>query len=336
MRTLVISDLHLGARARPGVLARPEPMHRLVSRLDEIDRLVLLGDALEAVNRRSLRVAEPVLREIGRAMGSGCAVVFVPGNHDRPLIRRWIRERGDALGTDDAVPSDASPVLAQMTSWLAPAEVSVRYPGVWLSDRVWATHGHYLDQHLLPESAFGLSRGRLARRAGDRASPVDYERRPSRTAATARVSGLLPAPLAAVGEGVVDLVRASTMPLAPRRVLDPRMAGLTSLVLGLQMRRASIPAMARVAQRLRIDADWVLFGHVHRLGPLAGEDSEQWRAPDGRPRIANSGSWVYEPLLVHRAKPPHPYWPGGAIVVEDGRDPVAVGLLDELPANALR
>jgi UDP-2,3-diacylglucosamine pyrophosphatase LpxH len=343
VRTLVVSDLHLGARARPAVLTRPEPLRRLVSRLDEVDRLVLLGDVLEGGSRRSrggsrrsLGVAEPVLREIGRAMGSGRCVVFVPGNHDRPLIRRWIRERGDALGTDDAVPTDASPVLAQVTSWLAPAEVRVHYPGVWLSDRVWATHGHYLDQHLLPESAFGLWRGRLAPPAGDRAAPADYERRPSRTAATARIGGLLPGPLAAMGEGVAELVRASTMPLAPRRVLDPRMARLTSLLLGLQMRRASIPAMGRVAQRLGIDADWILFGHVHRLGPVAGEDGDQWQTSEGGPRLANSGSWVYEPLLVHRATPPHPYWPGGAIVVEDERDPVAAGLLDDLPASALK
>ncbi len=336
MRTLVISDLHLGARARPGVLARPEPLAHLVRALEDFDRLVLLGDALEAVNRRTLRVAEPVLREIGRAMGPERPIVFVPGNHDRPLIRGWIRGRGGKLRVDDAVPGDASPELAALVSWLGPSRVSVRYPGVWLSDRVWATHGHYLDQHLLPESAFGVWRGLLRRPASDDAAPADYERRPSRTATTTRLSGLLPSPLAAVGGGVADLVRASTMPLAPRRVLDPRMARVTSLLLGVQMRRASIPAMARVAQRLRIDADWMLFGHVHRLGPLAGEDAEQWQGPDGRPRIANSGAWVYEPLLVHRAKPPHPYWPGGAIALEDEGDPVALGLLDDLPASALR
>jgi hypothetical protein len=45
---------------------------------------------------------------------------------------------------------------------------------------------------------------------------------------------------------------------------------------------------------------------------------------------------VYEPLLLHRATPPHPYWPGGAVVVDGERDPVAVGLLDDLPAGALR
>ena len=54
-----------------------------------------------------------------------------------------------------------------------------------------------------------------------------------------------------------------------------------------------------------------------------------------RPQLANSGSWVYEPLLVHRAGPPHPYWPGGAILLQDGRDPQPMGLLDQLDAAAL-
>src|SRR5437764_1277290 len=83
------------------------------------------------------------------------------------------------------------------------------------------------------------------------------------------------------------------------------------------MRRASIPALARVVHRLGVDADWVIFGHVHRCGPVAGDDPQRWRSPGGRPRIANTGAWVYEPLLVHRATPPHPYWPGGAIMLEE-------------------
>ena len=39
--------------------------------------------------------------------------------------------------------------------------------------------------------------------------------------------------------------------------------------------------------------------------------------------------------LLHRARPPHPYWPGGAVVVGDGGAPRAVGLLDHLDAAAL-
>jgi hypothetical protein len=52
--------------------------------------------------------------------------------------------------------------------------------------------------------------------------------------------------------------------------------------------------------------------------------------------MANTGAWTYEPLLLHRARPPHPYWPGGAVVLEDGGPPRAVGLLDHLGADALR
>jgi hypothetical protein len=33
---------------------------------------------------------------------------------------------------------------------------------------------------------------------------------------------------------------------------------------------------------------------------------------------------------LHRVTPPHPYWPGGAILVEDDGDPQAIGLLDSV------
>ena len=34
--------------------------------------------------------------------------------------------------------------------------------------------------------------------------------------------------------------------------------------------------------------------------------------------MLNAGAWLYEPLLVDRASAPHPYWPGGAVLLEDG------------------
>ena len=71
-------------------------------------------------------------------------------------------------------------------------------------------------------------------------------------------------------------------------------------------------------------------------GPLAGDDPRPLARPGGSPRIANTGAWVYEPPLLHRARPPHPYWPGGAILLEDDGDPRAVGLLDGLDPAALR
>jgi Calcineurin-like phosphoesterase len=340
MRTIIVSDLHLGARLRRDVLRRDAPLEALLAAIDDVDRLVLLGDVVELLEGRATRAmedAEPVLRAIGARLGRGREVVLVPGNHDAPLVRPWLRATGGPKAVDSAIPPDATPGLSRVTGWLAPADVRVHYPGVWLSERRWATHGHYLDRHLLPESGYGVARGLLGRLPRDGAAPIEYERAggPSLTRLEAILTRWLPRPLAAVSDDIAELVRAATMPGIQRRVLRPRLAPLTALLLGLQMRRASIPALARVVHRLGVEADWVVFAHVHRCGPLPGDDLRRWRGPGGRPLIANTGSWVYEPLLLHRTRPPHPYWPGGAIVIEDGSDPRPLGLLDHLDAAAL-
>jgi hypothetical protein len=338
--TLVLSDLHLGSRLRHDVLTQREPMDRLLDALDGIDRLVLLGDVVELLEERAdraMEVAEPILRRIGGRLGAGREVIFVPGNHDRALVAEWIRRVGIGLAPDSSVPVDATPELAQVASWLGPARVRVHYPGVHLAPGVWATHGHYLDRHLLPESAFGVTRGLLGRVPPPGAVPIDYELAggPSLTRLEAFVIKALPRPLAALPEDLAELVRASTMPLASRALPRPRMARLTASVLGAQMRRASLPALFHVVGRLGVDAEYVLFGHVHRLGPLPGDLEASWCGPRGRLRAINTGSWVYEPLLVHNATAPHPYWPGGAVILEEDRAPRIVGLLDGIRASAM-
>jgi UDP-2,3-diacylglucosamine pyrophosphatase LpxH len=335
VRTLVVSDLHLGARLQRDVLRRAEALEALLGALDGVERLVLLGDVVELVEgrpARALALAEPVLRAIGARLGPGREVVLVPGNHDAALVRGWLRARAEPRVVDARIPVDATPMLAEVAGWLAPARVEVRYPGVWLSGRVWATHGHYLDRHLVPESGFGMARGLLGRLPRDGATPVDYEQAggPSLTRLEALLTRWLPRPLAAAFDDLAELLRAATMPAGPRRL--HRFAPLTARLLGAQMRRAAIPALARVVHRLGVDAEVVVFGHVHRGGPLTGDDARRWCGPGGRPRIVNTGSWVYEPLVLHRARPPHPYWPGGAVVLDDGGDaePRAIGLLDHL------
>ena len=335
----MISDLHLGSRLQRGVLPHPEPLARLLAALSGGDRLILLGDVVELGEgrpARSLRIAEPVLRALGRRVGTQGEIVLVPGNHDLGLVRAWVRARADELRVETQLPADASPVLARVTELLAPARVRVSYPGVWVAEGVWATHGHYLDRHLLPSSTFGVLRGLLGRQPGEASTPADYELAggPSVTRLETRLTSALPQPLATLVEAAAELARAASMPSAPR-LLAPSMSPLTARVLGLQMRRVSIPALARVVHNLEIDARWVLFGHVHRLGPLAADRPEDWQAPGGRTRIANTGSWVYEPLLLHRARPPHPYWPGGGLRIEETGEPRAVSLLDDLDVAAL-
>jgi UDP-2,3-diacylglucosamine pyrophosphatase LpxH len=338
--TLIVSDFHLGARLGRDVLRRPEALETLLTALDGVSRLVLLGDVVELLEGRpdrSMPIAEPVLRAIGARVGAGAEIIIVPGNHDRALVRPWFREHGVPSRIDASIPLDATPLLSRLTGWLAPARVSVRYPGVWLSDGIWATHGHYLDRHLVPEVAYGIGRGELGRVPREGALPVDYERHggPSLTRVEALMTRWLPRPLALLSDDAAELLRAVTMPRIPRRAVTHRFSWLNAMLLGEQMRRASIPALARVVRSLCVEADWVVFGHVHRLGPLARDDARRWSGPNGAPRIANTGSWVYEPLLLHHVTPPHPYWPGGAIALSDGGEPRPVGLLDGLDAAAL-
>jgi hypothetical protein len=345
VRTLLVSDLHLGQRPGHDVLRRPAALERLLDALDGVDRLVLLGDVVELALRRHRRdplgVAAPVLEAIGARMGPSREIVVVPGNHDWVMVRQWTLRRGPELGICDEVPSDATESLAAVTARLAPATVRVSYPGFWVREDVWATHGHYLDRHLIPESTFGLPRGRLARgRAADASSArvIDYElpRRAWETSSEGVFGELLERPLAVVLEHLAELTRYGS-----RLLQHVDLTSVTARALDLQVRRAAVPAMVETTTRLGIDARAVVFGHVHRLGPRDERPSALRRRPDwapapGGPRAYNTGSWVYEPLLLDGVGPPHPYWPGGAVLVEDESEPRALALLDDLTGDELR
>jgi UDP-2,3-diacylglucosamine pyrophosphatase LpxH len=333
VRTLVVSDLHLGNRRHHDVLRVAEVRERLLVAVAGADRLVLLGDTVELVHRqpsRTMFAAEPVLHALGQALGPDREVIVVPGNHDAPLLRAWALAQGALLQASHAVPPTASPALERLVSWLAPARVRVSYPGVWLGDRIWATHGHYLDHHLLPDSAFGLLRpeGHDIRAT----SSMEYERlhRHGTRPREPLPVRLMTRPVATLVQTVLESLR-----VVPRVLLSTGMAPVTAKLLDVQMRRSATPAMARVARQLGIDADWVLFGHVHRRGPIGDEPWPNENGP-ARARMVNTGAWLYEPLLVDRATGPHPYWPGGAVLLEDGRPPRCVGLLDDLAAAQLR
>ncbi|HWE11548.1 MAG TPA: metallophosphoesterase [Solirubrobacteraceae bacterium] len=337
MRTLVISDLHLGNRGGHDVLRAALVRERLLDTITGVERVVLLGDTLELMSRRperTMAAAEPVMRALGHHLGAEREVILVPGNHDALLTRRWALAQGPRLAPSTDVDPAASPALERLVSWLRPARTRVSYPGVWLGDGIWATHGHYLDRHLIPESAVGIRRlgVRRTRRAGPR--PIDYERagRRRRRQRETLPERLATRPVSTVIDSVASLLRGAILPQALELLMNSGLAQVTATLLDAQMRHAGVPAMARVVQRLGIQADVVLFGHVHRRGPI---DGERWPADNGT-RFINTGSWLYEPLLVDRATPPHGYWPGGAVLLEDGREPRSLGLLDDVSAGDLR
>ncbi len=89
--------------------------------------------------------------------------------------------------------------------------------------------------------------------------------------------------------------------------------------------------MGEVVERLRIDAEHVIFGHTHRRGPMPGED--EWRRDDGGPSLWNAGSWVHSPSLLRSSARNSPYWPGTVAFVDDDGPPRLEHLLDELDAR---
>jgi predicted phosphodiesterase len=156
MRTLIISDLHLGTISNSDLLRVPELRAPLLDAVAEVDRVVLLGDVLE-LRQGPLRVAmdaaRPFFEDLGRALAGG-ELVITSGNHDHALVEPWLRARGEQvepppLGLEQLIePEHASPELARIAEWASPARVRIAYPGIWLRPDVYAMHGHYLDCHL--------------------------------------------------------------------------------------------------------------------------------------------------------------------------------------------
>ena len=214
----------------------------------------------------------------------------------------------------------------------------VHYPGVWLSERVWATHGHYLDRHLLPEVAYGIARGLLGRLPRDGATPADYEQAggPSITRLEALLTHRLPRPLAALWDDLVEVLRAATMPGIPRRLLGRRIAPVTAMLLGAQARRASIPALGRVVHRLGVDAEAVIGARPLPAGCSLVTIRRRGGDPVAGPQLADTAVRRFMTVSPWIAPSRSPDPPAGAILLEVVRDPQPYGLLDQLDAAVLQ
>jgi hypothetical protein len=174
MRTLILSDLHLGGVSRSDLLRRPELRAPLLRAAEEVDRVVLLGDVLELRHgppREALAVARPFFEDLGRAL-AGRELVVLAGNHDHAMVEPWLTRRAehpapDPLGLEQLLaPAEASPMVERFAEWAAPARVTAAYPGLWVRPDVYATHGHYLDCHLTVPTLERLSVGAMARLLG--------------------------------------------------------------------------------------------------------------------------------------------------------------------------
>ena len=368
MSTLVVSDLHLGSRARADLLRGAAVREALIAALrDGIERLVLLGDALELRQgppREALAAARSFFAAAGAVLGPAGEIVLVPGNHDHALVAPWLERRHrdgtpPPLGLAETAtwaPSDAVDALADAG---APAHLTVAYPGVWLRDDVYATHGHYLDRHITVPTIERLSAGAMGRIVGPLpdagAVPDDYERAlapiyawssalaqhaDDRGTGTHGVSVRAWRTLS--GNGHRPLRRRALVALFPLTVAAVNRAGLGPVradISGAELSRAGVRAMGEVVERLGLAAHGarhVLFGHTHRVGPRPSDEAREWTTASGV-RLHNSGCWVYERQFLDGVGPyESPYWPGTAIRVEAGGPPVALRLLERLGAAELK
>ena len=173
MRTLIASDLHLGAAGGRDILRHERPRAALAAAIAEADRIVLLGDVLElrdspvaAVRER----AQPILEELGQA-AAGKEVVVTAGNHDHQVFREWHEHQklgagAPALELEHRIEPEGESLLAWIAESMGPAEVVMSYPGVRIREDVWATHGHYLDAHNTVPAIEAVSAQAAARRSG--------------------------------------------------------------------------------------------------------------------------------------------------------------------------
>jgi hypothetical protein len=289
---------------------------------------------------------------------AGRQVVLVPGNHDHRLAEPLL-ERAALAAEELGLERRSEPIgeaQARIAGWLGDAALEVAYPGIWLREDVYATHGHYMDCHMTLPRLECLAAAVVARGFGPLPSstaPADYERilrpvyglsyslaqvslaqratRPSE-AAWRRISGrdradgrLRAAGIkAAIGLGIPASVW--TINRLLRADFDPVLSAEA-------ISRSGVDAATELVRRLGVDAAHVITGHTHRAGP--GRREGEWELPGGG-RLHNTGSWVFATAFHHPGTPPGPYWPGTVTWLEDGEAPRRVRLLNEHSRDELR
>ncbi|MDQ8043612.1 MAG: metallophosphoesterase [Solirubrobacteraceae bacterium] len=353
--TLLISDLHLGGRLNNDALRSDKVREQLKERVADVDRLILLGDILEfrhSPQRDALRDGLPILEDIATALRKGAEVVIVPGNHDWSFLERWnahraAEENPSPLLLDNVISSGEASEAGSAVAQALGRTVEFRYPGMWVEDGVYATHGHYLDVHALLPTVERLGAGALQRLSGEMvplaAKPADYERVLAPWyafigASVERLSVASSTRRATTGARAYERLK-SRRPSAKAFGVGLR-AGVAALnATGIGPLSAELSGQAVIASamhgidevdaRLSIGAEHLIFGHCHRPGPLASDDAEAWLTRVGT-KLHNTGNWVFEPRFQKSGGQDGAYWPGTGVVLEGGKPPrvdrIVVGL----------
>ncbi len=177
--TLVVSDLHLGGRTRHRRPALRGATARRCSRRSRRSgssasccsatrsscATARCAEALEAARGRSGRRSA---RRSARAARSSSWPATTTTTSSQPWMERRRRDgTPPPLGLEERArprageaARDARPLVR------AGLASSSRYPGVWLRDDVYATHGHYLDRHITVPTFERLAAGVMSHVVG--------------------------------------------------------------------------------------------------------------------------------------------------------------------------
>lgn len=355
MRTAIVSDLHLGSGFGEDLLRDGEIRRVLLEQLTTAERLVLLGDVLELRELPLVTVlahAQSFFEELGEAM-AGKPVLLVPGNHDHRIAEPLLERRalaGEPLGLEQHAEPAGEPA-ERIATWLGGAKLEIAYPGIWLRDDVYATHGHYMDCHMsLPraECIAAAATMRTLRPLPAQPIPSDYEHvlhpiygftyglaqggsvwgrtRPSERAwrSLSRNGNRGRIRRAALRAAVPATVWTVNRLLRTSFDADISPASIT---------HSGVAAATEMSARLSLEGVHVITGHTHRAGPE--ESDEAWELP-GEGRLHNTGSWVFSSAFHRPGTPPGPYWPGTITWLEDEGPPTRTDLLLDRTRDELR
>jgi predicted phosphodiesterase len=352
MTTVIVSDLHLGTLGGWDLARSGEGAERLIDAISEAERVIVLGDLLELRERpvrEVLELARPAIERIGRAT-AGRRLTLVPGNHDYGLAAPWLaraRLEGTELAAEQEWPvRDEDGLAGRLADWMPDTELTLAYPGLRLRPDVYATHGHYLDAHLtVPrvESIAAALIGRVAGRSNPHSVP-DHEAMlsplyslvdslaehaaPNALRSGTSLSRRVWARVNGSGQGGAAgfLLGRVAIPGAVVALNGAGVGHFSPDLTGQELRRAGLRAMRTVVERIGVRADYVIFGHTHRAGPLSGDDPAEWQLGEGS-NLVNSGSWLHEPVLLGEDVESSPYFPGTVVRLREEGPPELAGAL---------
>jgi Calcineurin-like phosphoesterase len=363
VRSLVISDSHLGAWTGDDLLAYAWAREALRPELERAGEVVLLGDFVDllfATTEHAFERADGLVELLAQTL-SGKRLVWLAGNHDHHILVRRL-EALIELRIATGKPDDKLPEIwrasfffeAFLRRRLPDTEIEIAYPNYRVGE-VLLSHGHYLDGEVRGSVPNRLLQGGFWKIAGGRtATPTveDYEAALVPLTELLFVEAQLPKGAAAeqrIQAELRRLGRFAQIAAAPGRELERLGRSLVRLVRGepgpqppaadYVLARVippgasalpSVRAYAQVCRNLGWDqnARWFVFAHTHQ--PLDGVGVNGTR---GGARFWNTGSWIYEPVTGSTAD----YlayldhnWPGSAVVIdtdERGGEPQLLELL---------